>query len=372
MKSQSQQVLAGSLKESFASANFSFHGTENLVNFKAFLEAAAAYKSLRNIPDEEAIKGLPLILKGDAAVWWNGIKSKISSWKEFEIQLRRAFAPKPPGYLVFQDILSIKQGENESTETFVANKKALFVLLEPPGVIESAQLDMIYSVLNPKIRERVPRESVATLDDFLKTARDVEQSLNEKPNKNKRSNRSRCNFCRHFGHTAQLCRKKALVNGDHAMDVSDENTEVAIPQPKFHCALDICLRPVVKITIDNFSCAAFIDSGAGISVASFKLYQYLKGIGLKFQERQDTVTLADGVRRKQTVLSVEAPVKICDRTVCTKFNYLPESNVKHPLLGVDFLMDAGMVLNLAQMIWNFHDQPDVTYDLEDEGSLEML
>ncbi|XP_047990700.1 activity-regulated cytoskeleton associated protein 1-like [Leguminivora glycinivorella] len=102
-----------------------------------------------------------------------------------------------PAHEIFQELLIIKQKDNEPIDTFIAKKKALFAQL-PYNLLESQKLDMIYSTLNDKIQEMVPRDAVQTFDELLEAA---------KPTQPKK--RMRCNFCRHAGHTADECRKKA-------------------------------------------------------------------------------------------------------------------------------------------------------------------
>lgn len=125
------------------------------------------------------------------------------------------------------------------------------------------------------------------------------------------------------------------------------------------------LRPT-DIKIGGVSGRAHIDSGAKLSVASQSLFKVLKGQNVKFITESATITLADGLRRRQQIMRTLVPVTISDRTIMTNFIVLPESQDNRTLLGVDFIQDAKMVLNLPQLLYHFLDEPGKKYDLMNE------
>lgn len=112
---------------------------------------------------------------------------------------------------------------------------------------------------------------------------------------------------------------------------------------------------------------AYIDTCAKSSVASYSLYTVMKSKGYKFQQETASITLADGHRKTQNILTMEAPVSLCNRTIQTKFLVLPEAKNNRTLLGIGFIQDAGMVLNLPQFTWHFIDQERDVYELYDEN-----
>ncbi|XP_026322249.1 activity-regulated cytoskeleton associated protein 1-like [Hyposmocoma kahamanoa] len=95
------QTAGTTSSASFANANFILDGARNPDKVEEFLTTASIYKKVQKISDQVAFQTLPLVLKGEASTWWLGIKDSIDTWVEFEKRLRRAFAPKKPGYLVF-------------------------------------------------------------------------------------------------------------------------------------------------------------------------------------------------------------------------------------------------------------------------------
>lgn len=246
---------------SFSTCKATCDGTRDTETVEAFLTAVTVFKTVEKIEDEEAIKSMPLVLRGEAATWWNGIKEQVVTWEDFQARIRHAFAPKKPAFIIYQDIIGIKQAETELTEIFVSKKRALFAQLPEPAPPESQQLDMIYGQLRFKIRSKMPRNTIITYDDLLKSARAVErlliekqprnkaQSTTEQPNDTPLPKKVRCGYCRFVGHTAEVCRKKAREQQGKPIEKSSTSarpipvqpttsvtTQAPSPsQPKFSC-----------------------------------------------------------------------------------------------------------------------------------------
>ncbi|XP_063634910.1 activity-regulated cytoskeleton associated protein 2-like [Cydia splendana] len=230
---QFQQLLANigsSRKGSMTSCKATYNGRKDRETVEAFLTAVQVFKKLENITDSDALAGLPLILRDEAAVWWQGSKSIVITWAKFEEALRNTFAPKKPVYEIYLEACGTKQGPGVSTDDFVTKKRMLFSELPSDEVLnQKQQLNITYGLLNLKIREKVPIEEVKDFDDLLKQARSAEALLKEKalgegkkessdktaetfksdnsaPSRAKKA--SRCNFCKKLGHVIEECRKR--------------------------------------------------------------------------------------------------------------------------------------------------------------------
>lgn len=384
--------LPNQRSRSFSQAVFSFDGTRDYEKVENFLTSARKYKSMKNLLDYDALRSLPLILKGNAAIWWSGVKDTITTWNDFESQVRKTFAPQKPGYVIFQELSELRQKPDELTERFVTKQRALLNQLSPP-LPDIVQLDMMYGFLHPKTQEQIPRECIESVDGLLEAARALEQQkLKEKTQANNSTEnrtgrkRVRCNFCRYFGHVADVCRKKLKLEAESAAEAvaarsSTQEAEKPAPQnptssslppsspseelkngsPLFGRALSM-----MEISIGTTKEMAFVDTGTSISVASHKLYSYLKNIGFHFQEEPTTITLADGISKSQTILTGRIPVKLKDRCILTKFMVMPEAHNCKTLLGCEFIIDANIELNFPQLVWTFNDEPGVCYDLIQE------
>ncbi|XP_028176277.1 uncharacterized protein LOC114364355 [Ostrinia furnacalis] len=99
----------------FTHCNSHFHGERNTEVVEEFLAAVNLYKCIENIPDQEALDGVPLLLKGAAAVWWQIVKLQVTTWKQFGIALRHAFVPTIPTCLNYQQVVVHEQGEGKET-----------------------------------------------------------------------------------------------------------------------------------------------------------------------------------------------------------------------------------------------------------------
>lgn len=65
----------------------SFSGSKD-ADVEAFLDAVIVYKDCCNVPDDVALRGLSLLLTGDAATYWQGIKAGITTWDSAVQSLR--------------------------------------------------------------------------------------------------------------------------------------------------------------------------------------------------------------------------------------------------------------------------------------------
>ncbi|XP_047987218.1 uncharacterized protein LOC125227069 [Leguminivora glycinivorella] len=429
LTSAALQAAAGGARNttaSFANVSFSYDGTRESMRLEEFLSAASVYKKVNDMSDEAAIMSLPLVLKGEASTWWQGVKEGISRWTDFESRLRHAFAPKISGVQIFQEVFSRRQPSDMLSETFIAKNRALLTQLRSPGLTEELQIDAIHGQLNINIRERIPRDSVTTFDQLLTAARNVEQVLRERASTtlsttsgskqpSQASKKQRCDFCRATGHTVEECRKRMKQmggqpgQGQHPpKEIKTESTQAPSPSmstlycygcgmpgytrskcPKCKeaqpvkiektgfCALDINLdaRPRMQVGIAIFDVVgtAFVDPGAKSSVASYQLYKCLKQRQCSFASQTANISMADGLKRREDVMSITVPVKICDRTVPTTFVVLPHAKENKTLLGMGFIEDAGMVINIPQRSWNFVERPDTNYDfiLEEPDNVSM-
>ncbi|KAL0810547.1 hypothetical protein ABMA28_010667 [Loxostege sticticalis] len=100
------------------------------------------------VSDEHALRGLPMLLTGDAAIWWQGVRTTI-------------FA---------------EEQTDERSDSFISRVRANLSRL-PYKLHEQVQVDIVYGLLNHKIRKRVPYGSVKSIDWLLEQARFVEDTL---------------------------------------------------------------------------------------------------------------------------------------------------------------------------------------------------
>lgn len=115
--------------------------------------------------------------------------------------------------------------------------------------------------------------------------------------------------------------------------------------------------PTVEVNINAIKDSAYIDTAARTSVAGRSLFEQLKNKGSKFTKVIAEITLADGEPSKKVVYATITNIIIGKRYKRIRLICLPYANNNRTLLGIDFLEQAGMVLDLSQRLFYFKDEP---------------
>lgn len=409
---------------SFSKCDLRFGGSRDSEIVRTFTERATIYKDVENITDIDALRGLPLLLEGSAAVWWSGVKINCATWDDAVNLLHRAFAPQRQSYKIYQDIHNNKQGVSTPIDVFLSKKRALFAELNGVQFTEGTQIDMIFGLLNVSIREKISREDITTFDDLIKKGREIEEYNRERSliavnHDRKTTERVKCNGCKKFGHATNECRYAKQSEDNKAPDEEKNgntknanstkiHNEAAAEDvtPKFSCygcgapnvlrskcencrpktktgvgsldfyavdtqpVLPTRIRPAVTIRVAGKFGTAYIDTGAKLSVASTKLYQLLLSDGYKFTEYHANIVLADGHSNPQNVLSATVNVTLKNKIIPTTFIVLLGSNDNRTLLGVDFIEDADMLIDIPQWTFCFYDDLRVKHSFNAKEPLE--
>ncbi|KAI5631532.1 hypothetical protein NE865_15753 [Phthorimaea operculella] len=423
------QSIGSEKRGSMATCVATYGGKKDRETVEAFLTAIRVFKEIEKISDKDVLAGLPLVLREEAAVWWQGTKSTVTTWEQFEKSLRNAFAPQKPTYILYSEACTVKQTPDISTDDFITKKRMIFSEFpKDEQFSEKQQLNTIYGLLNLSIRKKVPRENVSDLDDLCVKARAVEVLLKEEIAKQVKGKSNedqdtqimtapstsgtrakkptRCNFCKKIGHTFEECRKRKKVLEDKVKQENDEkatdalsnatttgfscygcgtpgvyrsNCKICTKKPPQStgprgslgfCAIDIHLqrhsRPMVFLKVNGLDGKAYVDTCAKVSVASHELYMMLKKQGQVFYEEIATIVQADGIAKRQRILVFDAVVELCGRSLRTPFIVLLESYETRTLLAIDFQKQAGMILNIAQFTWHYIDDPKQEFELFEE------
>ncbi|KAF9798578.1 hypothetical protein SFRURICE_008311 [Spodoptera frugiperda] len=182
MRGSTQPPAAGVHAVHTAQSNFTrctarFDGAAcNADVVEAFIESVLVYKECAGVSDDHALRGLPMLLTGDAAVWWRGVRPTVESWDDALRRLRFMYGAARPAHRVLRDIFATEQ-QSESADVYISRVRANISRLPYP-LPEQMQLDIVYGLLHRRIRKRVPRDSTT---------------------------RARC---KRFGHTMDECKSK--------------------------------------------------------------------------------------------------------------------------------------------------------------------
>ncbi|KAI8118467.1 hypothetical protein CVS40_9878, partial [Lucilia cuprina] len=129
------------------------YGERNSSKVEEFISAISTFKLVEKIPDPDVVTGMAMLLEGDTAEWWRGVKANVQSFDDVVRMLRESFCPPKP--------------------------RALFAQL-PNCPAESDQLDVILCMLHSQICERLFRHKVKTFDVLLIDAGEAEKVLSER------------------------------------------------------------------------------------------------------------------------------------------------------------------------------------------------
>lgn len=389
-------------EKSFAELTARFDGTRQQHKVDEFITHATIFKDINNISDENALKGLPLLLQNSASTWWDGVKSGIRTWTDACALIRRVYAPPQPDWSIFKELHTNPQKENEATDEFISKKRFLISKLTSQFT-EAVQIDMIYGQLNLYIREKMPRQDVTTFSTLLRKSRVVEQNraefsqqaavipgLSKLVSATNHNNVVKCNICGLRNHTEDECRRRnngktpalKYISNESQMscygcntpgvyrsnctkcqtkDIKTQVNSVEFYSMRCRLGRDI---PTVQIKVFGHTGTAHIDTGARTSIASSSLYRHLQNHKCKFQHCVANIMLADGSSSIQTVLTTRVNIELGDQIKSIQFTVLPQATNNRTLLGNDFLETVGIILNLAQKVWSYIQFPRKVFHYE--------
>ncbi|XP_045768702.1 uncharacterized protein LOC123869746 [Maniola jurtina] len=204
-----------------------------------------------------------------------------------------------------------------------------------------------------------------------------------KPEKASQSKpRPRCSFCKMFGHVKEDCRRiknkltPAPVKSEPAAAASELRPAITCfgcgapgvirsncktckekntPPPSTTAFQSVSVgefvlsprvRPIFNIEVFGAIGTALLDTGAKQSVASDSLAKHLRSNGQVFNSVETELRFADGSQRVQVVETALVNVKVQEVEVSTLFMVLP--GAIDSLLGMNFIRDAGMVLDFQK------------------------
>ncbi|XP_026475492.1 activity-regulated cytoskeleton associated protein 1-like [Ctenocephalides felis] len=114
---------------SFARCTARFNRTRVPEKVKKITTTIVLYKDVEGISDENALKGLPLLLQDTSATLWESVKTEANTFDEAIHLIRTSFAPSKPPHSVCIDFFGTRQEKNVSTDLFVCQKRALLAQL---------------------------------------------------------------------------------------------------------------------------------------------------------------------------------------------------------------------------------------------------
>ncbi|XP_034247374.1 uncharacterized protein LOC117649074 [Thrips palmi] len=146
----------------------------SVLSFIADVEEKASWKG---IDVNHLVAGASEFFEGQAKTWFRGIRSKIDSWSELKIALRKQYLPLNYYETLWEEIRSRKQGSNELMGTYVANMIGMFGWLElGEKVSDETKLAIIQRNLAPFYLEKLALTPVRSLEELKTLGKQLEFS----------------------------------------------------------------------------------------------------------------------------------------------------------------------------------------------------
>lgn len=125
----------------------------------AFIDAIQSYKDCANVSEENALRGLSMVLTNNAAIWYQGVKKEIHTWNDAIELLINTYGDKRPPHRIYIELFEQRQGD-QNTDVFVAKCRALLSKIPANEISDKAQVDMVYGLLDARIRKHIGRAHV--------------------------------------------------------------------------------------------------------------------------------------------------------------------------------------------------------------------
>ncbi|KOB67751.1 Arc2, partial [Operophtera brumata] len=152
--------------KSFTKCTLRFNGERSHSKVEEFVTGISIYKQIEQIPDDDALTGLPLLLTDNANAWWTGIRNEIKTWATALASIRAAFAPKIPPHELYIKFFATAQASNESTDEFITKKRLILGMLPSKRHKEDEQLDFMYGLLRVELKKKIARTDVKTFANY--------------------------------------------------------------------------------------------------------------------------------------------------------------------------------------------------------------
>lgn len=196
----------------------------------AFLERIEELREGYEVSDEQLLRGLPELLRGDSLLWYRNSRDAWSTWADFDRAFRRRYLPQNYHRQLRKEAHERKQRPGEP---FVKYLDTIRTLMRRAGNFsEIEQLDIIADNMDPEIQMYLRPEDTKTIDELTERVSILEniharKKLTRETNVTERRNstlpRSNtaavasaynkyecCWRCKQRGHSRQDCRRPAL------------------------------------------------------------------------------------------------------------------------------------------------------------------
>lgn len=143
-----------------------------------FLERLDEFQECYNLPRRHLLAALPVMLKGNALLWYRNAKDAWYSWQDFVDEFRLQFLPLRYQYHLEEAIRKRTQGAEEKFKDYAIALQTL--LRRASSCSPEEKLERIYNNMLPNYKLYVRRCTVSTLPQLTAAALEYEQILEDR------------------------------------------------------------------------------------------------------------------------------------------------------------------------------------------------
>ncbi|KMQ85100.1 hypothetical protein RF55_16555 [Lasius niger] len=187
----------------------------------AFLERVEELKTAYGFPDQQMLKGLPELMRGDALLWHRNNREDWQSWGDFERAFRANYLPRRYQATLRREAADRRQKPGESFNKYATD--LLTLMRRAGGFTRSKQLDRLYENMHPDYKVYVRYDEATSVAELQARAAEYEEIERQRRDVRKSDrtdtpkasvaatyNREECCWrCKQRGHTRFHCKRPA-------------------------------------------------------------------------------------------------------------------------------------------------------------------
>ena len=187
----------------------------------AFLERVDELRAGYGYSDEQLLRGLPELLRGDALLWARNTRDDWDTWERFRDDFKSQYFPPQYRKKLQREIFERRQKEHEKFATY--SSQMMTMMRRAGGFTRDQQLTRIHANMRPLYKRHVRRSDVFSLSELLSRVSELEAiDQEEREEKAERKNTAsrpivamaynkeeHCWKCKQRGHTRFTCQRPA-------------------------------------------------------------------------------------------------------------------------------------------------------------------
>lgn len=172
-----REISRDSLAERVRKWGVSFDGKGDVLSF---LERIEELSYTYEIPLDNLLTCLPMLLKGKAILWYRNNRKNWYCWENFELDIKEFFLPVNLNRQLEDDIRNRTQGPKENAHDYIT---ALQTLIRRYGNMSlGSEIERLYINLRPEYRRYIRRNEIRSVTDLIRLTNEFELIVHTQKN----------------------------------------------------------------------------------------------------------------------------------------------------------------------------------------------